>query len=143
MVSLLRARFEALLVGATLSGVPSTAYAVLTGGDPLEATRAAGLMLVEAGAPWPWLYGSAAVAHGVISVFWTAVLAFTLPKQRTYLAATAWALGIAALDLGLVGQRFPSIRALAVGPQLADHLAFTLLVASVLDWRGALGRRDE
>jgi hypothetical protein len=41
-------------------------------------------------------------------------------------------LGIAALDLGIVGRRFPRIRALPLLPQVADHLAFALSAAAVL-----------
>ena len=36
-----------LLATLPLSGIPSTVYALLTGGDPLEATRAAADMLLS------------------------------------------------------------------------------------------------
>jgi hypothetical protein len=36
------------------------------------------------------------------------------------------------LDLGAVGRRYPRIRNLPVAPQLADHVAFGLVVGSVL-----------
>jgi hypothetical protein len=38
-----------------LSGLPSTLQALLTGGDYLEATRAAGAMLIAPGSPFPRL----------------------------------------------------------------------------------------
>ena len=41
-------------------------------------------------------------------------------------------LAIAALDLGLVGRRFPRIRALPLVPQLADHAAFGAIAARLL-----------
>jgi hypothetical protein len=48
---------------------------------------------------------------------------------------------IAALDLGLlahgpIGRRWPLIRALPVGPQVADHLAFGAIAGAVLRGRG-------
>jgi hypothetical protein len=39
---------------------------------------------------------------------------------------------IAALDLGVVGRRFPDIDALDAGPQVLDHLAFGVVAAVVL-----------
>jgi hypothetical protein len=36
---------HAWLLATLLSGIPSTTYALLTGNDPLEATRAAGAMI--------------------------------------------------------------------------------------------------
>lgn len=136
------ARIEAFAVAAIFSGGPSTAYALATGGDPLEATRAAGAMLVALDAPWPLLYGAAAVVHLSVSALWTLVLARFLPTQRTYLAAALAAVGIAVLDLGILGRAFASLRPLAFGPQLGDHLAFCLLVAFVLRRRGALVTRS-
>lgn len=132
------ARREAFAVAAIFSGGPSTAYALATGGDPLEATRAAGAILVSLDAPWPLLYGAAAAVHLCVSALWTLVLARFLPAQRTYLAAALAAVGIAVLDLGILGRAFASVRPLAFGPQLGDHLAFCLLVAFVLKQRNAL-----
>lgn len=137
-----RAHLEAYVVAATLSGGPSTIWALAHGGDILEATRAAGLMFVPESAGPVALYGAAAAVHLSVSALWTAVLARMLPASRPYLGATLAAFAIAALDLGVVGRAFPSIRALALGPQLGDHLAFTWLVAFVLDRRGALAARD-
>jgi hypothetical protein len=49
--------------------------------------------------------------------------------------------GIAAVDLGLlahgpIGRRWPLVRALPVGPQVADHLAFGAIAGAVLGRRG-------
>ncbi|NUT55427.1 MAG: hypothetical protein HOQ03_05530, partial [Thermoleophilia bacterium] len=41
-------------------------------------------------------------------------------------------LGIAALDLGLVGRRFARVRALPLGPQVADHVAFGAIAGRLL-----------
>jgi hypothetical protein len=41
-------------------------------------------------------------------------------------------LGIAALDLGIVGRRVQRVRALPLAPQLADHAAYGAAVGWVL-----------
>jgi hypothetical protein len=46
-------------------------------------------------------------------------------------------LGIAALDLGLIGRRFPRVRALPQLPQVADHVAYGATVGAVLALRRA------
>ena len=123
----------AAAVAGALSGVPSTAYALVTGRSPLEAARAAGALL---GRPGLW---RGAVAHAAISIVWTWLLAAVLPeREQPALAAVDGAVAggaIAALDLGLIGRRVPAIRALPAGPQVADHLAFGALAALVLDQR--------
>ena len=58
------------LAATFLSGAPSTVYALLTGGDPLEATRAAGAMLMPRTSPLPALLAAAAVVHATVSLFW-------------------------------------------------------------------------
>jgi hypothetical protein len=75
------------------------------------------------------------VAHLALSFGWAAVLAVALPRRRRVVWSPLAGLAIAALDLGLVGRRFPRIRALPVAPQVADHLAYASTVAVVLDWR--------
>jgi len=67
--------------------------------------------------------------HVVISVIWAFLIAAGLPRTRRRLAGAAYGLGIAAFDLGIVGRAFPRIRALPLVPQIADHVAFGLLVA--------------
>jgi hypothetical protein len=58
-----------------------------------------------------------------------------LPRRATLRWALAAGLGIAALDLGIIGRRFERIRALDPGPQVADHVAYALTVALVLRHR--------
>jgi hypothetical protein len=41
-------------------------------------------------------------------------------------------LGIATVDLGLVGRRFPAIAALPTLPQVADHIAFGAVLGFAL-----------
>ncbi len=113
-------------VAAVVSGAPSTAAAVMSGRDPLEATRAAGSVV-----------GSPTVAagvglHAVLSLGWGLVLAALLPRRHAALWGAAAGAAIAGLDLGLVGRRLPRIRALPVLPQVGDHLAYGAVVGAVL-----------
>lgn len=118
------------LLGATTSGAPSTAIALARGDDPLAAARAAGTLLGK-----PTLV-RAAVAHVAISLGWTAVLARILPRRRPVAWGAAAGLGIAAVDLGVVGRRYPAVRALPQLPQYLDHVAFGVVVAVALrGWR--------
>ena len=72
------------------------------------------------------------VAHVLITLFWTGVLATVLPKRRPVAEGLVAGAAIAALDLGVVGRRFPDIGALDAGPQVLDHLAFGVVAAVVL-----------
>jgi hypothetical protein len=118
------------LVGAILSGAPSTAITAAQGGDLLESTRAVGGGSVLAGG----------AAHVAISVFWGGVLSAVLPRRRTVLAGAAAGVAIAAIDLGVIGRRLPRIRALDPWPQLLDHVAYGALVGVVLGRRSRLSR---
>ena len=122
------------VVAATFSGVPSTTWAVVTGDDPLRAARAAGTLL-PGRRHRPSLVGGV-VAHVAISVVWTGVFAVLDRRVRWNAGSGAAAgLAIAALDLGVIGRRYPAIAALPIGPQLADHAAFGALLG------GAMGSR--
>jgi hypothetical protein len=125
------------LASAVTGGVPSTAWALLTGHDPLEATRAAGAMLVDAASSDARLIVAAACVHLAISLFWAGVLARFLPRRHTIAWSLAAAAAIAVLDLRVIGRLFPEIHALAFAPQLADHLAWGATVGAVLAWRRA------
>jgi hypothetical protein len=120
------------LVAAAASGIPSTAHALLTGRDPLEATLAAGSILLPDEERRLRLLLAAGVVHLTLSLGWAAVLARVLPPRRTVAWGAASGLAIAALDLGLVGRRLPRVRALPLAPQVADHVAFGALVGAVL-----------
>jgi hypothetical protein len=123
------------LVAAAASGIPSTAHALATGGDPLAATLAAGsVVLPDEERRVPLLLAAAGV-HLALSLGWAAVLARALPRRHTAAWGAAAGLGIAALDLGVAGRRFPRIRALPLGPQVADHVAYGALVGAVLGRR--------
>ena len=122
-------------VAAVVSGVPSTVHAVLREEDLLEATRAAGSILLRREERTLPLLAAAAAVHATLSLGWALVLATVLPWRRPYAEATLAALGIAALDLGVIGRRLPRIRALPLLPQMADHLAYAWTVAAVLNRR--------
>jgi hypothetical protein len=123
------------LAGAALSGAPSTLHALWRRADPLEGALAAGTLLLRHEDRKGRLLASATVAHAGLSLGWAAVLAVALPRRATLRWALAAGLGIAALDLGIIGRRFERIRALDPGPQVADHVAYALTVALVLRHR--------
>ena len=128
------------LAGAVLSGAPSTVYAVAAGESVLEGARAAGTILLPSEHRTLPLLISATVAHLALSLGWAAVLARVLPRDHRRRWAPAAGVAIAALDLGVVGRRIPAIRALAPGPQVADHVAYALTVAAALDYCDRAGR---
>jgi uncharacterized protein YcfJ len=122
---------KAGLVAAAVSGAPSTAYALAAGRDPLEATKAAGTLLVGRRAPaWAQVVAAAPV-HLTLSLGWAAVLERALPRERRVLWGAVGGLAIAALDLGLIGRRVPAIRALPLAPQVADHALFGAVVGAL------------
>lgn len=126
---------DALVAGAVasvVSGAPSTIHALVTRRDPLEATLAAGTLLVPRERRRGRLLLAAIPVHTALSVAWAAVLTVLLPRRRTVAAAPIAGLAIAALDLGLGGRRFPRIRTLTSPPQVADHVAYALTVGYVL-----------
>lgn len=135
--SLLHDATAAAALAAVVSGAPSTVHALLSRRHPLEATLAAGTLLLPGERrPGPLLVAAAAV-HITVSFAWALVLAATLPRERTAAAGALAGLAIAALDLGIVGRRFPRIRALPLVPQLADHIAYGASVGAVLARRRA------
>ena len=128
------------LAGAVLSGAPSTTYALAARESLLEGALAAGTILLPRERRTAPLLASATVAHLALSLGWAAVLARVLPRGRRRRWAPAAGLAIAALDLGVVGRRIPAIRALAPGPQVADHVAYAVAVAVALDYCEGAGR---
>jgi hypothetical protein len=131
---------DALVAGAAaavLSGAPSTLHALLTGVNPLEASLAAGTLLLRDERRPARLLPAAIVAHGALTLGWALVLAAVLPRRRTVAWSVVAGLAIAALDLGVVGRRFPRIRALALLPQVLDHVAYGASVGCVLSLRRA------
>ena len=121
-----RWRRRAVVTGtaaAALSGLPSTLHALVTGRDPLAATRAAGTLPPGRGGRPGVVAGI--VVHVVVSAGWTAVLATAGRRRRLGLVGgCAAGLLIAAFDLEVAGRRRPAIRALPRLPQWLDHVAF-------------------
>jgi hypothetical protein len=115
-------------VAATCSGLPSTVYALATGGDLLQATRAAATLV-------PGRRGvvTGAAVHVVVSAGWTAALAAADRRHRLgLLGGGAAGMLIAALDLEVVGRSNPAIGALPRLPQWLDHVAFGAIVGALL-----------
>ncbi len=125
--------------GGLFAGVPSTAYALATRRSPIEATVAAGTLVLPGESRPVVLIAAALPVHAALSVGWAGVLAAMLPARpsRGVAAAIGAAAGlvIAAVDLGLVGRRFPRIRALPMPPQVADHVAYGVTVGLVVAHR--------
>jgi hypothetical protein len=135
---------RAAVVAGVLSGLPSTAWALLRGTDPLEASLAAGALLRPHAAARRRLLAAAVLAHGVLSAGWSLVIAClwprrTLPVAEALARGAGWGAGVAALDLGMARvsrrPRFAAVRALPLLPQLADHLAFGAIAGAVLNSR--------
>ncbi|HEY4279682.1 MAG TPA: hypothetical protein VGM91_15765 [Conexibacter sp.] len=131
----------AAAVAATVSAAPSTLDALLRGDDLLASSRAAGAMLVGDHRRPALRLAAAVPVHVALSVGWTALLSATLPPRREPLYGGAAGLAIAAIDLAVIGRRFPSIAALPQPPQWADHVAFGLAVGVVLRRRRRVERR--
>jgi hypothetical protein len=129
---------DAVLAGAAasvLSGVPSTLHAILSGSNPLEASLAAGTLLLPGERRPSRLLPAAIAVHGALSLGWALALAAILPRRRTVAWAVLAGIAIAALDLGVVGRHFPRVRALALAPQVLDHVAYGATVGAVLSGR--------
>ena len=117
-------------VAALVSGLPSTVWALATGRDPLEATKAAGSILLPRETRTLPLLLAAVPVHLALSLGWA--LALEKGRVRGTVPGTMAGLAIAALDLGAIGRRFPRIRALPVAPQVADHVAYGAVVGTLL-----------
>lgn len=97
---------DALIAGSVagvLSGAPSTLHALARGDDPLEASLAAGTILLPGETRTLRLLPAAAVTHLALSLGWATVLAIALPRRRIALWSTVSGLAVATLDLGIVG----------------------------------------
>jgi hypothetical protein len=118
-------------IAGVASGAPSTAYALIAGRSPLEATVAAGSMLAPRGSDRLKVVAAVPV-HGSLSLGWGVLLSFVLPRRAGALAGAVAGAAIAALDLGVIGRRWPEIRALPSLPQVADHVAFGAVAGAVI-----------
>ena len=124
------------LFAAAVSGAPSTLYSLAARRDPLEATVAAGSILLPRERRRWLLVVAAAPVHLAVSLWWALVLARVLPRRSRIAAGAAAGVAIAALDLCVIGRAFPRVRALPLLPQVADHVAYGAAVGYALDRRG-------
>jgi hypothetical protein len=129
---------EATLMAATISGLPSTVYALIrqrslrsAAGYVYDATRAVGT-LAPPGRPG---FGRGLVVHLAISMLCGEMLARTLPHDRPVEWGAAAGLVIGVVNVGVIGKSLPAIRALPVVPQLADNVMFGTVFAAALDRR--------
>ena len=74
-----------------------------------------------------------AIVHLGISVACGEVLARALPERNSVSWGAAAGLAIGVVNVGVIGRRFPAIRALPLVPQLADNLAFGVVFAFIVD----------
>ena len=123
------------LAGAVCSGLPSTAWTLARGEDVLDGTRAAGAMVLPHEKRPAVLVVVAVPVHLALSLGWAGVIAAALPRRAEPAWGVVAGLGIAALDLSVIGRRIPAIRGLPQGRQWADHVAFGLCVGLVLRTR--------
>jgi hypothetical protein len=128
----LRAGLRAGAIAGAVSGAPSTVHALVTRRSPLDAVRAAGTLLLGEDAPPRRLVVAGVAAHGVVSLGWGVALAVVLPRRRAVLCGAVAGLAIAGVDLGVLGGRWPRIRALPLLPQIADHVVYGAVVGAVL-----------
>ena len=105
---------------------------MLAEGSPLEPSLAAGTLVLPREQRASRLLLAAAPVHVALSLGWAIVLAAVLPRKRTTELGALAGVGIAALDLGVIGRRYPRIRALPQLPQVADHVAYGATVGAVV-----------
>jgi hypothetical protein len=123
---------KATVAAWALSGAPSTLLAMARRDDLLWPSIAAGT-LVPGRRDRPGLAAGLA-AHTVVSALWAPFVAKAVQGRRhPVLVGAAVGLAIAAVDLGVIGRRYPAIAALPQAPQWADHAAF----GAVVGWMSA------
>src|SRR6201999_4329179 len=96
----------------------------------LDGVRAAGTIALPKATRTPVLLAASVPVHLALSLGWAAVL--DRAGADTPLKGALAGLAIAAIDLELIGGRYPAIRALPQPRQWADHLAFGAVVGAVL-----------
>jgi len=118
------------LWAAALSGAPSTLHALATGRDPLEATLAAGSVVLPRETSRLRLFSAALPLHLAMSLGWALVL--ERARVRGAARGAAAGLGIALVGLGAGSAVSTRMRSLPLLPQVADHLAYGAIVGAVL-----------
>ena len=121
---------QAAAWAALLSSAPSTLHALATGRDPLEATLAAGSILLPRETQRTRLLAAAVPVHLALSLGWALALDRAGARGAGRGALAGLAIGV--LDLSLAARLVPRIRALPLLPQLADHVAYGAVAGHVL-----------
>ena len=134
----LPAGLTAGLLGGVVGGIPSTVYALLTGGVALEAVDAVASMAGAAHLPLLPRLLIAAIVHVLISLVWTAALVVILPgRWRAWWSGAAAGVVVAVFDLQVIAPAmFPAVATLEFWPQLADHLVWGTCVGAMLSRAG-------
>ena len=117
---------RATAIAAIVSGAPSTLHVLVTGGNVLTSTRAAGTLL-PGRRERPGLIAGG-IVHVGVSGFWGLVLGRTLPRRHPALWGALAGLGIAAISLPAGGRSRPALAALPQLPQWLDNVAFGAVV---------------
>jgi hypothetical protein len=125
----------AALAGAIASAIPSTAWSLARGDDVLDGARAAGAMLLPHERRTLALLAAAVPVHLALSAGWAGVITAAIPPRAEPVWGVLAGLGIATLDLVVIGRHIPSIRALPQGRQWADHIAYGFTVGFALQVR--------
>ena len=74
-----------------------------------------------------------ALLHVGISVLCGEGLARTVPETNSVIWGAGAGLAIGAINVGVIGRRYPAIARLPLVPQLADNVAFGALFAFIVD----------
>jgi hypothetical protein len=126
-----RRALEAGMWAGVLGGVPSTLHAIATGRDPLEATLAAGSLLLPLETRRWRLLAAAVPVHLGVSLAWALVL--ERARVRGAARGAAAGLGIAVVGLGAGRALSPRFRAPPLLAQVADHVAYGAIAGAVLE----------
>jgi len=126
---------EATIAASLLGAAPSLLYSVRRDGV-IGATQYAlrGTRAIATLAPprHPNVIVGAATHFG-ISVAFGQILGHFLPLRRSALWGATAGAAMGLIGAGIIGRRFPAIRDLPFGRQLADNVAFGIIFAVVAD----------
>lgn len=123
------------MAASVLAGTPSLCAALPREGIlgswryGIQATRAIGVLVP----PWRPSLVKGAVAHFAISAVAGEVFGRFLPARHTLAWGATGGAVMGFVNVGLIGRRFPAIRALPFGRQVADNVAFGVIFAVVAD----------
>jgi hypothetical protein len=127
---------EATALAAALSGTPSTLDALARGRsaralvDHLRKATCAAATLIPPGRP---SFARGTLMHVAFSAMYGEALARTLPERHSVPLAAVYGLATGIVNIAVIGRRYPAIRTLPLLPQIADHVAFGVVFAMVVD----------